>query len=330
MEKIYSSAEYMRRRVAEICCRLPQNFDTLTQWQQYKSRLITQLPKMLPLIKTERLQPDTVVASITIDGGCLQEVEICVDDGYFIRVHLYLPTCNGGKLPAVIVCPGYMQEKRAVDIARMSIALMNKGIAAMAMEYTGTGFCGERPDSVTDIDNVAALCALAGSNDVGLRVSHNMAALRYLKTLRNIDPKRIGITGLCQGSIALWYTAALCEDLAAIAPLCGTTTYEAIAAEYTRTQGGWSGISPYVYNLLSLCDVQHLYGCFAPRPLFVQNNIIDRHWPYSGFGKVQSFTEQIYGLYNAAENCRFSVSHEEHAYTPFFADSIAEWFTGVL
>ncbi|NQT18135.1 MAG: hypothetical protein HQ592_00410, partial [Planctomycetes bacterium] len=108
------------------------------------------------------------------------------------------------------------------------------------------------------------------------------------------------------------------------------TTYEAIVTEYMNRQGGWSGISPYVFDHLEVADVQHVVAAAAPRPLFVQNNIIDIHWPYSGFEKVKQLTTAIYRLYGAENRCRFRIEHGPHAYAEPFVSNLVQWFKEVL
>lgn len=165
---------------------------------------------------------------------------------------------------------------------------------------------------------------------MGLRVMANLSVPRYLKSLDYVDDERIGITGICQGSIIVWFTAALSEEFSAIAPLCGTSSYEAETLEYVNRQGGWTGISPFVFNLLKYADVQHLYGCFAPRPLFVQSNIIDTHWPLSGLQKVKTMGENIYSLHGASDKYRFLLEHEPHAFSGTFITNLTQWFKEVL
>ena len=154
--------------------------------------------------------------------------------------------------------------------------------------------------------------------------------VRYLLTRDDVDAERVGITGLCQGSIVTWYTAAVCETLAAVAPLCGVTTHEAIILEYCNRQGGWSGISPYVWDLAAVADIQHVVACTAPRPLFVQNNLIDIHWPLSGFEQVKAMAEHVYGLHDAADRCRFHLEHGPHAFAEPMKSNIVSWFQDVL
>ncbi|NSW91004.1 MAG: dienelactone hydrolase family protein [Firmicutes bacterium] len=327
----YSSLKYLQWKVSEICKALPQHFATLEEWKTYKSNLVPKLKELLPVWEPTQEFPDINKAKIDLgEDLILEAVDVNVEYKYFVPIHIYRPKNINRQLPVVLVCPGYAQPKNAQDVADICIAFAKAGIMAAAVEYDGTGECADRPDAVTGINNVTALALLIGMNNVGLRVMHNLSVLRYLKSRNDVNSECIGITGLCQGSIILWYTAALCEDFKAIAPICGTTTLEAEALEYTNRQGGWTGTSPFVFDILKHCDVQHLYGCFAPRPLLVQNNIVDHHWPYSGLQKVKDMIENIYGLYNANGNCSFLLEHEPHAFVGNFIKNTVEWFSNIF
>jgi hypothetical protein len=71
-------------------------------------------------------------------------------------------------------------------------------------------------------------------------------------------------------------------------------------------------------------------ACAAPRPLFVQNNLIDIHWPLGGFGKVQRLVEQVYGLYGQGDQCRFRLEHGAHAFADPMKSNIVAWFSQVF
>lgn len=322
-----STLRYLQGLVERKCQKFPTDFQNLAQWEEYKSWLLDNLKKILPIIQCTDQGKGKSLSRVNLGTKTvIEEIQVLVDESYYIKFHLYLPIKCVGKIPCVLVCPGYLQEKRASDIADMCIALSEHNIAAAAVEYTATGSCGDRPDSALNLDNVVSVAACLGMNDVGIRVAHNMAVLHYIQNRIEINKDRIGITGLCQGSIVLWFTAALCEEFKAIAPLCGTTTMEAEILEYTGTQGGWSGTSPFVFNLLEYGDVPQIYATFAPRPLLVQNNVIDRHWPYSGLQKVKGLCEKVYGLYQAEDKCSFCIEHQTHAYDEKFIESIIRFF----
>ena len=324
----YSALEYLKVKVRERCGRLPQSFGSMSEWEEYKRRFLSNLAELLPISNHESAGKGELITRNSLSEDLLLEnIAVTFDEGFYVSSHIYRPVDSEGKLSVVLVCPGYGQPKNAEDIAGIGMSLARSGFAAVTLDYTGTGEAADRPDHHTNINNIAAAASLLGINDVGLRVMSNLAVLKYLKTLEYIDSERIGITGICQGSIVLWYTAALSDDITAIAPVCGTTNYEAEVLEYSSRQGGWTGISPFVFNLLEHGDVQHLYGCFAPRPLLAQNNIIDRHWPQSGFEKVKRFTERIYSLYDAGDKLNFCIENEPHAFSGAFVANLTSFFT---
>jgi dienelactone hydrolase len=327
----YSALRYLQAKLASRCAELPAEFGSLGEWQAFRTRLVAGLRERLPVWELGRALPSPTTARVDLGHELLLEaVDVPFEAEFFVPVHVYRASEAAGRLPAVLVCPGYGQRKNAQDIIDVCMALARAGMVALAMEYDGTGERADRPDFETDINNVSAVGQLLGLTNVGLRVMTNLAALRYLKTRDDVDATRLGITGLCQGAIVTWFTAAVCDDFAAVAPLCGATTYEAVALEYCNRQGGWSGISPYVFDLLSLGDVQHVLAAAAPRPLLVQNNLIDIHWPLSGFEKVKRLAEQVYRLYGAEANCTFRLEHGPHAYAGPFLANVVDWFATAL
>jgi dienelactone hydrolase len=327
----YSATAYLQSRIASSCAGLPRSFASLEEWLSFRVSLVSRLRALLPVWEVGDPGPDRVTAELDLGGALvLEAVDVALEGGFCAPVHVYRKRGARAASPAVIVCPGYAQPKNEAELASFCMGLAEKGFVAVAVEYDGTGERADRPDPATDIDNVSALAALVGITNVGLRVMTNLAVLRHLEGRSDVDGTRVGITGLCQGAIVTWYTAAVCDRLAAVAPLCGATTYEAIALEYANRQGGWSGISPYVFGLLGTADVQHVLACVAPRPLFVQNNIVDRHWPFSGFETVKRLVGHVYDLHDAGPKAVFRVEHGPHAFAEPFRSALTDWFARVL
>lgn len=328
----YSALSYLQELVAEQCAKLPQDFCSLESWLEYKSHTLRNLQSLISFWNSGSVSGLSHIVSTASLGDdlLLESVDVHFDRGYYIPVHIYTNRSQTCDRPAILVCPGYAQPKNSPDIIEICTKLAEHGFIAAAMEYDGTGERSERPDVQTSINNIAASGYLIGISNVGLRVASNLAVLKYLKGRKDVDSNRIGITGLCQGAIVTWFTAAICDEFSVVAPLCGATTYEAIVLEYMNRQGGWSGISPYVYNMLEFADFQHLAACVAPRPLLVQNNIIDIHWPLSGFQKVKAMAENVYSLYGKSELCEFRVENAPHAYSEPYNTNIVHWFATVL
>ena len=327
----YSASKYLQKKITAMCSNHSYSFESIEEWKKFKISLRNTLKDILPVFETG--DPRESLLTTVIDLGedlVLEAIDVHFDEQFHIPVHLYRQKGREASRPAVLVCPGFTHRKNDPCYVDMCIALAKTGISAVSVEYDAAGERAERPDGITDINNVTALANLIGINNVGLRVMTNLAVLNYLKTREDVQVEKIGITGLCQGSVITWFSAAVCDDFSAVAPLCGATTYEAIALEYVNRQGGWTGISSYVFNILKYGDIPHVLACVAPRSLFVQNNIIDKHFPYSGFEKVRKLVTHIYDLYNAAESSTFLVEHGPHAYAEPFISNIAGWFSKVF
>jgi hypothetical protein len=328
-----SALAYLQHKLAQACAELPDSFPELKTWEEYKAELLTWLHRNLPVWDLPENPSSAITATSALSSDLILEAaDVTLDEPFVLPVHVYRPAKVSKSLPAVIVCPGYAQRKNDSDMGMVKIcqALARSGFITAAVEYDGTGERADRPDIHTNINNVSAVGHLLGVNNLGLRVMANLAVLHYLQSREDVENSRIGITGLCQGALTTWFTAAVCEEFAAVAPLCGATTFEAIALEYCNRQGGWSGISPYVYNMLSIGDLQHVAACVAPRPLLVQNNLLDIHWPLSGFEKVKQICNRVYHLYDAGYACRFRLEDGPHAFAEPFISNIIEFFHSSL
>jgi dienelactone hydrolase len=324
--KKYSVLNYLQEEITEQCKSLPQVFEDVRQWEQFRDNNREAVKNLLPLIRNSSTAKHNVTGTCELSEELVLEcIDVHMDGPLFIPVHLYKRK-EVGTSPAVIICPGYATPKNTSFYVSFAMRLAAEGIIALVMEYGGAGESADRPDVHTNTDNISSAAHLLGMNEAGLRVSANIAAFDYLKTRKDIDRGRIGITGLCQGSITTAYTVAVEGGFWACAPLCGATTYEAEATEYASRQGGWSGISPFVFGILKHADFQHLFASFAPKPMLIQNNITDIHWPLSGFERVKDFVSSIYGLYGKDENIQFRLENAPHAYEGAHSDNILNFF----
>lgn len=326
----YSLHSYLQSKVEEQCGMLPLNFDGINKWLDYKKRLREWLEENLPVIRNSHTGNGISTGIFELsDSVILETADIQVDENLLVPVSIYRPTILSLS-PAVIICPGFATPANTGFYASFAISLAEVGITAAVVEYGGTGLCADRPDCETNVNNIASAAHLLGMNEAGLRVSYNIAVFEFLRKDPGIIADRIGITGLCQGAITAMYTTAAEDGFASFAPLCGVSTYEAEVTDYAGRQGGWTGISPFVFNVLKHGDFMHFLAAFAPKPLLAQNNITDIHWPLQGFAKTQKFVKHIYDLYGAENECSFRLSHSPHSYEENNATDLVEFFIKTL
>lgn len=302
-------------------------FTDLDSWIGFKGELTGFLYN--ELVYEDFLSFDShVVEKNKYPGYTKETVHINCLKNFAFPCDLYYPPLE--KMPVVLICPGFGQARDESDIVFLAKSLCDSGMGCIIPGYDSVGDRADMDNVLINTQMVTDCLNLLGFSNLGLRVTTNLACIKYLKSRNNFDGDRIGITGLCQGAIVSWFTSPLCQDIKSSAPLCGATDYYAICMEYCSTLGGWSGLSPYMNGLLKYGDIPQVISLMAPKPLFVQNNILDRHWPYSGFARCRNFAKNIYGLYDSEKNVRFVVENEPHAYAGRFVTNICTWFLNTL
>ncbi len=116
---------------------------------------------------------------------------------------LYRPTGLpvGAKPPVIVIAPPWLNVKEQVA-TRWAAALADRGIAALAFDYRNWGESGGTP---RDFDSSEG------------KVGDLRAALAYLRSRSDTDPKRMGLLGICTGSMHVFYAAEKSEDVRSIA-----------------------------------------------------------------------------------------------------------------
>ncbi|MBN2558936.1 MAG: hypothetical protein JXB33_09310 [Clostridia bacterium] len=326
----YSLHRYLQAKVLQQCALLPVHFSGTGEWQEYKKGLRSWLEENLPVIRNPHTGSGISTGIFMIsDSVSLETADVQVDENLTVPVYIYRPSAPVPS-PAVMICPGFATPANTGFYVSFAISLAEAGITAAVMEYGGTGLCADRPVCETNVNNIASAAHLLGMNEAGFRVSYNISVFEYLRKDPGIIKDKIGITGLCQGAIAAMYTIAAEDGFASFAPLCGVSTYEAEVTDYAGRQGGWTGISPFVFNVLKHGDFMHFLAAFAPKPMLALNNIIDIHWPLQGFGKTRKFVSHIYDLYGAGDECTFLLSHSPHSYEGENATALVDFFIRTL
>ena len=164
----------------------------------------------------------------------------------------------------------------------------------------------------------------AGTQVMGIQVFDTLRGLDYLLTRPDVDPERIGVAGLCQGSEQTWLAAALDDRFKIAVPVCGTTTYEEWVRMPITVPTDLSDPSPYVAGVLRSTDWHEINACIAPRPVFIASNSGDNWWPAPGYDKVITTLDRVFQMYGQPDRFRHLRELRSHSMTPFIPE-LAPW-----
>jgi dienelactone hydrolase len=181
---------------------------------------------------------------------------------------LYEPEKTGGKVPGILNLLGHephgnaaeYEQKRAINFAK-------HGIVALSLGWVGFG---ELAIKGNDHDDAAAL-DLVGSNALGFFYLGMRRGLDYLASLPQVDPARLGVTGLSGGG---WQTTVLSALDPRVAVSVEVAGFGSLEFNLSHPQDA-DEIEENATDLLRDIDYPTLIAMRAPRPTMLIHNAED-------------------------------------------------------
>jgi dienelactone hydrolase len=280
--------------------RMP-NYQSRQQWAERKEHLRKQILNaagLLPMPTKTPLHP-TFLKHNQYDGYSIDVVLIETLPGYFLGGNLYRPTGTKAPAPAVLVPHGHwkggrLENQPSYSVPALGINLARQGYVVFAYDMVGFNDTRQIPHS---FDGWAE--DLWGFHPMGLQLWNSIRALDFLETLRDVDSKRIAVTGASGGATQTFLLTAVDDRVKYAAPVNMVSAY---------MQGGdpceeAPGLRPGTFNV-------EFAAMAAPRPMLVVSSTRDwtRHTPLEEFPAIR----RIYALLGspgAVENVHIDAEH---------------------
>jgi dienelactone hydrolase len=303
--------------------RLPRQFTTREAWETYRDRVRIELPKVIGIPGFPPLQESYVRGRARVGSDVVCErVDVYVDGDYAIPTFVFQPLGDAASRPALVWNPGWPQTKWEPAYQAFGVRMARQGYVILILDHAPFGETTPNENKTTSaMSLVMGMGHVLGISQLGLRAAETMRCGEYLRVRPDVDPGRVAVAGLCQGGMDTWLTAALDVRFCAAAPICAESTFAIHYAEMASYRANGDA-SPFPFGILKVCDIEHLHAAIAPRPLLVRANLPDDWWPVSGYDDVESFTRQIYRLYDAEDRLDFRAEVHEHNLTGPFADAL--------
>lgn len=144
----------------------------------------------------------------------------------------------------------------------------------------------------------------------GVELLNGIRGLDLLVQRPDVDPERLGVTGISGGGAVSWYVAAGDARIKVAAPVCGTATLASHI--HDRTIDGHCDCMWWTNTYLwDLADVGAL---IAPRPLMIASADRDEIFTIASIRKVHAQLQPLYGHLNAAPNLHLVETPGGHSY----------------
>ena len=320
-----SAIRWLQKKVMAEALKLPRDFKTKEEWETFLVRMRKELPAVIGIPTFLPLQESMVRARIRIGEDVVCErIDVYVDEDYAIPTFVFSPLHAPGKpMPGLVWNPGWPQDKWDRSIQEFAVRMARQGFVVLTLDHAPFGETTPYWKDKWEIGmtHIQGMGDLLGISQLALRAAETMRAGEYLRSRPDVDPQRVAVAGLCQGGQDTWLSAALDERFCAAAPICSESTFAVHSAEMASYFAN-SDSSPFPFNILKVCDIDHLHAAIAPRPLLVRANLPDQWWPVSGFDDVETLTRKVYRLYGAEDRVDFRAEVHEHNISGPFADAL--------
>lgn len=268
----------------------------------------------------------------------VERVRLQMEPGEDAIALIYRPP-QAGKHPAVVVQHFLGGSKDHFLFGPLMAGLAQRGYLVAAIDGRHRG---ERQRGRTlEAAMVEALKSGRGRPFLIDTVYDVTRLLDYLQQRPDVDGSRIGMTGISEGGIITWMTAAIDPRIKVAVPMIGVTsfgealhqaegpdvamrlkTFEAVLSEYARQIGepavnarvlrlAWERLVP---GMLDIYDAPAMLPLLAPRPLLILNHELDELMPLEGARKAYAAARAAYEKAGAADRIDFRIAaNQRHA-----------------
>jgi cephalosporin-C deacetylase-like acetyl esterase len=315
---------YLIRQATEITESALKNIEGKEDWQEIRDSRYNEMVQMLSL-KDIPLQgqrsPLNVkkTGTIQMDGYRIEKLYYESLPGLYVPANLYIPDNITEPRPAILYQCGHARSQK-VHYQPHPHRYAQLGFVCLIVETVQYGeVFGEHWGCYA---NGWFNWYSRGYTPAGVETWNGIRGLDLLSEMPEVDPEKLGVTGISGGGALTWYIAAIDPRIKAAATVCGNSTMEAQIC--TRTIDGHCDCMMFTNTYGR--DFHDLGALIAPRPLFIAQ--ADR----DGLNTIESATEvyeslkKFYGLFGAEENIDFISTPGGHSYHPNSRKAIFSFF----
>jgi cephalosporin-C deacetylase-like acetyl esterase len=295
---------------------------TLGNWQARQQRLRESLREAVGPFPEKTPLNAQVVRIIDKEGYRVEHIIYESQPGFYVTSSLFIPDGIKAKAPAVIYTSGHTKDAyRDIAYQHMILNLVKKGFIVFAFDPVGQGerleyYDPESGKSVLAVSTgehtySGSQTFITGGSQARYMMWDGIRAVDYLLSREEVDPERIGITGMSGGGTQSAHIAALDGRIHAAAPSNYLTSFtrllESIGpqdAEQTLPSGIKRGI-----------DHADLLAVRAPKPALMLTTTRDA-FSIQGARETAREISRIYKAYGKEENFGMVEDDAGHVVTP--------------
>ena len=307
--------QYLRQETVKIESDFLGTIKSAEDWQQAMPRFRREYFDMLGLWPIPEKTPLHATVTGRLDRGdyVVEMLHYQSRPGLYVIGNLYLPRSipPGERLPAVLYVCGHASRGRNGN----KTAYQSHGIW-----FARHGYVCLMVDTL-QLGEIAGIhhgtyregrwwWLSRGYTPAGVECWNGIRGIDYLAARPDVDPQRIGVTGISGGGAATFWIAAADDRVKVAVPVSGLSDLLSYVPDHAVNEH---------------CDCMFLYNTYqwpwaripsliARRPLLFVNSDQDSLFPMDGNERVINRLERVYSLFGAGDSVDSVVSIGGHAY----------------
>jgi dienelactone hydrolase len=327
---------YFRSQVKKIAAADLAEIKTLADWEkkrpEYRKQFLDSIG-LWPLPPRSDLHA-TVTGKVETDLFTVEKLHFQSRPGLYVTANLYVPKRAKLPAPAVLYVCGHanvvidkLSYGSKVYYQRHGAWFAEHGYVCMILDTLELGeIRGEHHGTYS---RGMWWWQALGYTPAGVECWNAMRALDYLQTRKEVDAKKLGVTGRSGGGATSWWVAAADDRVHCIVPVAGIADLQSHILEgvVPRLRDGViAGHCDCMYMVNTYrWDFAHVAALCAPRPLLLGNSDVDDIFPVAGYRRLAENTRRIYELYGAADRFQLLETKGPHKDTPELRIGAFRW-----
>ncbi|MCE5271698.1 S9 family peptidase, partial [bacterium] len=267
-----------------------------------------------------------VVRTVDCDNYTIEVLYYQSLPGFYVTADLYRPKKGKAPFPATVWGPGHGGGIYGTKTGRQQAA----------SEWAANGYICLVIDPVQAAEVYGLHHGLScydlrdwysrGYTPMAIEVWNTMRAVDYLLSRKDVDDKKISLTGVSGGGHLSWMAGAAEERFAVVQPAAGTADVYTHISHDLQNMHCDCAYFPNIYRF----DWPTLAGLIAPRPLLLHTSVDDAYYPPVGYKAVLERAQEIFGWYGKPGSVGMCEAPGPHGYYPEQREKAVEFSDRML
>jgi dienelactone hydrolase len=220
---------FLQKETEKIGQRFLDGARTLAEWQPRRDRLRREYLDMLGLWPLPERTPLDVTVTGTVErpGVVVEKLHFQSRPGLYVTANLYRPQKAAGRLPAILYLCGHTGRGRDGNKTAFQdhgMWFASNGYVCLILDTLQLGEVAGKHHGTYNLGRW--WWQARGYTPAGVECWNGVRGLDYLVSRPDVDPERLGVTGISGGGAATIWIAAADERVKVAVPVSGTSDLE--------------------------------------------------------------------------------------------------------